>query len=532
MTTETIATRWLDDDAARQPQLDRVRICSRLTDPSMVLPRNFVSTQKLPQNFQSIGARGMMGMAGKILVSMYTPDLPWFSVEMTPEILFSPDLSDDEKQRLQQALFVYEVVAQTTLESGVPGPGRRRRRTNFRTAKRDAIERILCTGESLERITDDYRIIVFKIEQYVTRRDSCGDVLYHVIRENVDLLTLTDKVLIKAGIKPEDVKAKPIKDRMEDIFTDVEWQPRTKKWLIRQEIKDKIVNESEEPVSAFVSTPYKLSSGDHYGRGFVETNLFGDLRSLDELCERKLDFAAVAAKFLTFIDAASELRPEDFSAKTGTVKFGARIANGVLQDAAIFQSGKMADFSIVQQTTDNLRAELGGAMLMGSEVTPQKERTTAYQVEEIRRELDGAMGGVYAPIADDNQEPTIDRTFWQLTRDKKIRPLPAGSAQVRTLTGVAALAKASKAQDLRAFIQDAATLGPEAIDRIDKSVALDVLARYRRIDEPGLILTKEQMAERLKAQLTTSLGQEAASRGIDAAGTIAETAAAKGPMNA
>ncbi|WP_434127675.1 hypothetical protein, partial [Enterococcus faecium] len=70
----------------------------------------------------------------------------------------------------------------------------------FRTMKRHAISQLLCTGDVLEMLDDDNRLRVFRLDQYVTLRDSCGDIIYHITKERIDCAAIDDERLAKAQL--------------------------------------------------------------------------------------------------------------------------------------------------------------------------------------------------------------------------------------------------------------------------------------------------------------------------------------------
>jgi len=524
-TDATIKARFDADHQDRFANLEIARVCASLTKPWVLPPQQQLPNQKLPENYQSVGSRGVTNLEGKMLAALYPADEPWFALLPAAAIRYDPDVDPAMLNAMQEALFRQELLIQATLESAGAGSkgAKAQRRSGFHSGKRSVISQLLICGDVLEHLGDDYRIKKFRLDQYTTRRDSSGDVLYHTITETIDPLTLTPEQIEKAGLRKADLEAKGVADRMVDIYTLVEWQPLSKTWKVRQEVNGKEIVEFSDPVSAFFSTPFELTSGEHYGRGFIELNL-GELRSLNELSERILDFAAIASKILIAKDNNSEVRDEDLTKRSGSI-IHARVAGGVIQDLAVFQSQKLGDFQIVHATVDRLRKDMGGAMLMESEVTPRGDRVTAFQASRVAAELEGGLGGFYATINDDQHVPLLRRTMYQLRKDKLLPVLPDDSVEVQTLTGIAALSRQARGGRVLGFVEAVSKLGPEAMARVDPGVLVDVLRRYGRIDEPGLVKTREQARAEQQQAMADQASMAAAERGIDAVGTIAENAA-------
>lgn len=508
------------DDANRQESLQRARLCAKLTKPWVLPPDGHESDHALPENFQSVGSRGITNMEGRLLLALWPPGVPWFQFKLSPEIEYAPDVDPGILNAIKELLFLRELTVQAVLESAALNDKSKKRRSGFRTRKRMALTQILVTGDVLEQLTDDYRIKTFRRDQYVTRRDSAGDVLYHIVRERIDPLTLTDGQLAIAELDKDKLADERVDKRMQDIYTRIEWQPRAKNWLIQQEVNGHIIVESEESVTPYFSTPFELAPGDHYGRGFVEQNV-GDFRSTDELEERLLDFAAMASKFLVARDASSMVRDEDLEKPSGSI-IEARVSGGHVQDIGMLRVDKAQDFNVVWTSIQHKTMELNKAMLMEAELQPRGDRVTALQISRIAAEIDGALGGLYAPVADEQQVPLLRRTVWQLERDNLLATLPDEAVTVDYMTGIAALGREVNMQRVLNLTQVIGQLGPEAMARINMGVLIDVLRRYGNIHEPGLIKSDEQLAQEQQAAAEAAVMQQAAGKAIDVAGNVAQ----------
>jgi len=521
-----ICDQFAAEDGLRLSILEEARLCAALTKPWILPPENQNPDMKLPENYQSEGSRGITNMEGRMLMALYPPDAPWFRLEVAPKYRYSGSLNDRQLQEIQQKLFIQELVIQAALESVHLNPRSNGIAAGFRSNKRLSISHVLITGDVLERLDDNYRLTVFRRDQYVTLRDSAGAVMHHIIKERIDPLNLTDEQITKSKLDKEKLKAEQCADRMRDMYTLVEWQPWSKNWVVRQEINDEIIVESQEPISPYFSTSYELVSGENYGRGWIAQNL-GDLRSLNTINEKMLDFAAMASKFLTFLDSNSEIQPKQLEEKSGSVIHG-RVAGGQVQDVAFLKTDKFADFRVVFETAERIRKSLGSAMLMESAVQPTGDRVTATQVQRVALELEGALGGIYAPIADEQQIPLLQRTRYQLQRDKLIAPLPEGFVEIKGLTGISALSREHDAARVMEITAIVAQLPEEARARIDYTVLVDVLARYRRIDVPGLIKSPEQVISEHQQMMQQQAAMAANEKAIDVIGNVAEQALTPG----
>lgn len=509
--------------------LDRARLCARYTKPHILPPKETTPDNLLPQGFQSEGPLGTTNLEGKMLLALFPPDQPWFEMGLDGDIQYDERFEAERKQNWANLLWLREMLVQSLLESaGVDGSGNRRP-AGFRSQIRAALSQLIITGDTLFQITDDYRIKVFNRQQYVTRRDSCGDVLEHAIKECVDPLSLTEEQFRRSGLDMEGLKEKSPLDRLTDVYTHVEWHPRSKKWVTRQEInKNEILDKPlEEEISSLVSVPFDLVNGEHYGRGYIEPNL-GTLRTLDVLTERSIHFGCLASQSQTFVDRACMVRDEDFKKPPGSVIRGARVVGGQVQDIALFKADNVADFSVVNAVVERQAKNASRAFLMESETQPRGERVTAYQISRIAMELDGAMGGLYAPVADYMQVPIVRRVNYQIERDVLGMPLPKDGYKVRALTGIAALGRATSRDRLLTFAQALAAIPPQAMPFINVGVFAQVLARYNNLYEPGLVKSEQErqaeMQQAIAAQTQLAAGQKA----VDVAGNVAEASMTQG----
>jgi len=521
-----IAKLYKEDDTARQEILETVRLCASLTKPWICPPAGTHQAAKLPTSYQSIGSRGIMNLEGRMLMALFPPSQPWFRLQLSPDIKYNPEIPPETIQQWEQQLFLRELIIQATLDSAPLKPKHLRKATGFRSQKRTAISQVLITGDVLEQLTDDYRIKVYRRDQYVTRRDSCGTVLYHIIKENIDPLGLPPEILSAAGLSAADLAAKPVNERLIDIYTLVERQPQADTWVIRQELNDVVVNESEEKVSPFFSTPFELAPGDDYGRGFIEINL-GDLRSLNALEERLLEFAATAAKHHPIIDYASNVRDKDFMKESGEI-IHCRVQGGRAQDIGFLSVDRLNDFNVVYQSILHKTKNLATAMLIESEIQPRGERVTATAIQRVAMELEGALGGVYAPIADEQQIPLLQRVIYQLERDKVFPPLPDESVHIEALTGLAALGRQVDMNRLMTFAQVVSQLGPQAMARIDPAVLMAKMAQYLNLYEAGLVKSDEQMAAEAQQAMAAAAAAPVAQEAAKAVGKIAQQAISGG----
>ena len=530
----TLRGRFTEDDAARQDSLDRARIAAALSLPYVLGEEGRTADDPLPESYTSVGAKGAASTIGKLMLALYPLDYPWAQLEIDPGVKFDPESDQQLLVQLEQLLFFNELMMRAALEQGI-GPhktGRYRQVNGFRSQKRKSLANLIVTGDTLERLTPDYRLLVYARHQYVTKRDSAGDILYHGIWECIDPLKLGEETLAEAKLKPADLRDMPVTERMQDFYTFVDWNPETKVWVVTHEVNGEMLPslDREESVSDFFCTAFELASGDDYGHGPIELNL-GDLRTLNEGEKALNDFMFASSKFHPVLDQNCNVDPRAFNSPTGTPIQGAEVNGGIVQNIAFWQTNKQQDFNVVGNRVLQKTAELAGALLVQSAAIRDSERTTATEVDMVIRELEGVLGGMYAPIADEQQQPLAQRTLYQLGKDRFIVPIDNQLYNVVVQTGVAALSRAQQKTKLLSLAQvmqqvsQAVQADPNLGDQIDTSVLIKAYTRYESLYIPGLQRTDEQIAQRQQQRQQQVAQAQATQQAIESAGAIAESSA-------
>ena len=522
-----IGERYEKEHVERKSLLDSARRCAELTKP-WVLPNEAQGPDdELPENFQSVGSRGVTNIVGKSLTALFSPH--WFQHTLAAEIKYDRLVPDEVKQDIASELYMRDLVMQGVLMSAhnrsKEGDNRAPTST-FLTRKRAALDQLFVTGDVLEHLTNDYRLVVFRRDQYVTKRDSEALVCYHTIKERKDPMGLAEDMQAKAQLSPETMTAESAAERMTDMYTHVEWNPKSQVWVIQQELNGEVINEFEETVTPYFASTFELSPGENYGRGLVELNK-GDLRSLDELELRRLDLLGVAAKQLWVTDYNSRVRERDLMKPSGSFIKG-RVEGGRVQDVALLGTAQISEFQILTQGITDKSKALGEAFLTESDVQPRGDRVTAFQVQRIALELDSALGGVYTSISDEQQLPLLARVTFQMEKERLIASM-GEDIRIEALTGFAALTREREATSAMTLVQVLAQLGPQAIQRINEDVLINLITRGLGISEPGLVKTAEQIAQEQAAAAQQQLAASVNQKAVDTVGNMVESAAAEAP---
>jgi len=513
-------------DQQRQESLDRARFCAALTKPWILPPEGWTEGSKLPETYSSLASRGITNLEGRLLLALFPADTPFFKLRPAARFRFDPDVDPETLNEFKQRLFMQELAIMAKLDQDDHAVGTNARRAGFRSRMRTAISQLLITGDVLIQITDTYSMKIHRRDNYVTKRSLDGDVLMHITREMIDPLVLSEEQAIAADLDIQTISTKPVDKRLTQIHTRVQWHPISNRWIIDQELNGHVINMSEEVVTPFFCVPYDLAPAANYGEGLIAGNL-GDVRSMNELTERLLDFAAIASKSLFVLDYNSQVRPRDLAEPSGSVIQG-RVQNGNVTDIGILKADKLQDFNVANAVRESIRKDLAVTMLMEAESQPHGDRVTATQISRIASELDGALGGLYGPISDAIQVPLIERIVDMMRRAGELPALPDDAVEIEAVTGIAALSSESDQQKLLMLMQSLAQLGTDTMSRFDQGTLLDLMMRQSGIYEPGLVKSEEQIQQEQQQAVQAAQQQQMQSQMVQSGGKIAEQAAASG----
>lgn len=527
MTTRgRIASLFSSEDGNRTDTLDIARQCARLTTPWILPDEARTEGERLFRQNQSLGKRGVANLQGKLLLALFPPDHPFFQIELDPEFLYNPNIPPGFKQAVADALWLQQLQITATLESshirsqGRPGVG-------FRVGQHHSLGQMIVTGDTLDELTDDYTTKVHRRDNYITRRDGSGCVLFHITRESIDPLSLSEADMLAAQLSLKELKEKPAGSRMMNMFTRHEWNFRSQTWVIEQEVNGYVVRTSEEPESRVFSTPFELITGENYGHGFVE-GLLGDLQTLDTTRAKLREAIGNMARMVPVIDPSSSTQEEDLLRPSGE-PIRSRVVNGMPTEIGMLQSQKQADISSVAQYVASLQSDLAKAFLLESAIQPQKERVTAAQVGRIAEEVEGATGGLYIPISENKHLPLLRRVRWQMKRDGLLPAMKQEAERMvrfKVLTGLSALAQQARLNRILTLSQAMAAIGPAGMARIDEGVLARELERASNLYAPGLVKSDQQVEQdqqkAIRAQAQVAANEQIAKT----AGKVVETAVA------
>lgn len=496
---KTAAARFNALLTARTTVLDKARAASRLTIPGLV-PESGQNEHFTPtQPYQSVGAHGVRSLSSRLFMTLFPTNIPFFRLTLDASVaeglMSDPDF---DKNAADATMAQYAQSASSILEDRL-----------MRPVIAEALKHLVIAGNVLLWIPTKGAPRIYRLDQYVLKRNSVGQPISIVVQEKVYPSTLSAEVRALCNVTWEPGKAEdPI-----DIFTVVEKEgEQHKHW---QEINNVRVpgSEGSAPIeqSGWLALRWLAVPGSDYGRSHV-TEYGADLMSLEDANEAMLKFATVAARVTFLVDPNSSLQTSELAAsQSGDYLYGKR------EDVSTLQLDKSQDFSVIRTVAENIEARVNTAFLI--QQFRNAERVTAEEVRLASEELENTLGGTYSVLSAELQYAIASRLLYIAASERMIPKLPNG-IKPKVLTGLAALGAAAEVNRVRMWANDAIGIfGQQAF-----AAAVDVPALLNKLgvehgvtDLKTLLKSPEQMAQEQQQAAMAQTAQAAAPGFVDAA---------------
>ena len=491
--------------------LDTARRCADLTIPYLIRQDQELTKYKEPliTPWQSVGAKGVVTLASKLMLALLPPQTSFFKLQMDEtQIAEMGQLDPQIKSELDLS---FAKIERTIMESiGA---------SHDRVTVHQALKHLIVAGNALVYMSKD-GLKLYPLNRYVVDRDGNGNVIEIVTRERVSK-NLVEKFLPKE--EPNRVMADQGDNQNDevDIYTHVQRENNRFVWY--QEVEGVVIPKSvsKAPVDAnpWLVLRFNTVDGEVYGRGRVEEFL-GDLKSLEALTQSLVEGSAAAAKVIFTVSPSATTKPQSL-AQAGN---GA-IIQGRPDDVGVVQVGKTADFATALQMATSLESRLADAFLIMQ--VRNSERTTAEEVRMTQMELDAQLGGIYSLLTVEFLVPYLNRKLSTAQKSGEIPKIPNGLVKPTIVAGINALGRGQDRESLVTFITTISqTLGPEAalqfvnteeyIKRLAASQGIDILNLVKGMQEVQAE-RQEQMQQQEQMELTKQAGSFAATeqKGVD-----------------
>ena len=469
----------------RSPFLNTADEATKLTLPYLITrDENQSSARNLKTPWQSVGAKGVVALASKLMLATLPPQTSFFKLQLNDN-----ELGEEYPPEVRSELDLsFAKIERTILESIAA--------SNDRVVIHQALKHLVVAGNVLIFMGKE-GLKMYPLNRYVLERDGNGNVIEIVTKERINKKLIEDELpkdlVENQSVVDEYGDSNPDNDC--DVYTHVRREGT--KFLWHQEVYGHTLKGSNgsSPIDTTPWLPLRFNSvdGENYGRGRVE-EFMGDLKSLEALSQALVEGSAAAAKVVFTISPSSTTKPSTL-ANAGN---GA-IVQGRPDDIGVVQVGKTADFATAYQMSQTIEKRLSEAFLILS--VRQSERTTAEEVRMTQMELEQQLGGLFGLLTAEFLVPYLNRKLSTFQKTGEIPRLPKKIVKPTIVAGVNALGRGQDRESLAAFLTTIAqTMGPEAImQHINPEEVIKRLAAAQGIDVLNLVRSMQEIQEEQQA---------------------------------
>lgn len=501
MTTEgTVAGRWMTLHSDRMSHLNRSRLCAELTIPSILPPEGYTHNTPLRTPYQGVGARCVTTLSAKTVLALFPPNTPFFRQKLDPfvELELREQLGENDfKIQIEKGLGDVERLVVDYIEQ-----------IALRVYAYQIMRQLYVTGNVLVYGPNSGKIKVFRLDQYVCKRNPQGEPIEIIIKEGISPEAVPANLKGLVDGKAEVPSTTGRRDVL-DLFTHITWKEG--EYVYYQELNGKRVPDSEgtypfdKPL--FNPVAINLDTNADYGHGLVGEHL-GDFTSLESLSQSMVEGTAIIARIIPLVNPNGTTNIKDLiNAKNG------QPVSGNPEDVRMFQVEKFNDFTMCMQMMDKIEARLNHAFLTHTGVQRNAERVTASEIRFMAQELEDSLGGIYSILSINLQAPLIRTIMADMAKQSKIPFLPSGVTPV-VITGMEALGRGHDLQKLQTFFEySRAVLGDEMRYWIKKRNTLDKIANAVQFNADEILATEEEvsamMEQEKQEQMLMEIGKPA-----------------------
>ena len=465
----------------RSEYLSQADTSARLTLPYLIRDeeqtRGAVRDLKTP--WQSIGAKGVVTLASKLMLALITIQTSFFKLQVDESQL--GDVPPEVKTELDLSFAKIERTIMDAIAA-----------SDDRVMIHQALKHLVVAGNALLFMGKD-GLKLYPLNRFVVDRDGNGNVIEIVTKEKIAKKLLEDVI-------PDYEKPKYNQEDDEssddcDVYTHIKRDNNRFVW--HQEVFDKIIptsrGKSPLDTNPWIHMRFNTVDGESYGRGRVE-EFIGDLKSLEALSQAIVEGSAAAAKVVFVVSPSSTTKPQTLAAAGN----GA-IVQGRPDDIGVVQVGKSADFATAYQVMGQLDKRLSEAFLILQ--VRQSERTTAEEVRMTQMELEQQLGGLFSLLTVDFLVPYLNRKLSVFQKSGQIPRLPKEVVKPTIVAGVNALGRGQDREALGMFLTTISqTMGPEATQQyINPEEVIKRLAAAQGIDILNLVKSMQEIQQEQQA---------------------------------
>ena len=461
--------------------LTRARTCAELTIPTLMPRDGHTGSTQYDTPYQAVGARGVNNLASKLLMTLLPPNSPFF--RLTIDDFDLVELAGNARGKAEDALARIERSAAQVIESKA-----------IRVPTFEMLKQLIVSGNALIHMPPEGGMKVFRLDRYVVKRDTMGNILKIIVKETISYEALPKEVqeaLLETEGYQEQIEKKEC-----DLYTCIKREG--KKFMVHQEVHGVVIPKTTgsypQDKLPWLALRFIAVDGNDYGRSYVE-EIVGDLKSLEALTRAIVEGSAASAKLIFMVRPNGTTKIRNIADSTN----GA-IISGDANDVSTLQANKFNDFRVAQETMNTITQRLSYAFLLNSSVQRQAERVTAEEVRYMAQELETALGGIYSVLSQEFQLPLVNLLLAKMQKEGKMPKFPKDTLKPQIVTGLEALGRGQDLNKLQAFLQYLQPLGQQIIaQELNIDDYIDRLGASLGIDTQGLIKSPEQKQQEMMA---------------------------------
>lgn len=463
--------------------LTRARTCAELTIPTLMPRDGHTGSTQYDTPYQAVGARGVNNLASKLLMTLLPPNSPFF--RLTIDDFDLVELAGNARGKAEDALSRIERSAAQVIESKA-----------IRVPTFEMLKQLIVSGNALIHMPPEGGMKVFRLDRFVVKRDTMGNILKIIVKETIAYEALPKDVqeaLLETEGYQEQIEKKEC-----DLYTCIKRDG--KKFMVHQEVHGVVIPKTTgsypQDKLPWLALRFIAVDGNDYGRSYVE-EIVGDLKSLEALTRAIVEGSAASAKLIFMVRPNGTTKIRNIADSSN----GA-IISGDANDVSTLQAQKFNDFRVAQETMNTITQRLSYAFLLNSSVQRQAERVTAEEVRYMAQELETALGGIYSVLSQEFQLPLVNLLLAKMQKEGKMPKFPKDTLKPQIVTGLEALGRGQDLNKLQAFLQYLQPLGQQVIaQELNIDDYIDRLGASLGIDTQGLIKSPEQkQQEQMAAQ--------------------------------
>lgn len=488
------AERFSELQMQSQPYIDRAQRLARYALPFEFPPDGLITyphvhaTDDIESPAQSLIARGIQHLSAKVLETLFPTSLPFFRLAV-PEAARSVLAEQQQLTAVEDQLSNIERSIMRALNA-----------MNYRPAAQAAIIQLLMTGNALFYIAED-GVKVYKLFDYVVRRDGMGHVQEIITRDMVSYVDLPDNA--KKAINKQGQSYSKDDDEEIPVYTWIMWDGDG--YTVRQEAMNVRVGRKEhyaEDELPWIVLRYARNDGEDYGRGHLE-RYEGDIATYDSLMRSFKSFGELASMVLYLVNPDGVTEITDLVGKrTGD------FALGRMEDVNCLQVNKLSDMQVVLQGLENLEQRLGAVFMLDSTIQQDKDRQTATEIRTMVLALNRSLGSVYSLQTSEWQIPLCKVILAKLIEQDAI-PDIREMVEPTVTAGLAALSREEDLEKLNVLLQYLSAL-PGASNYIKPRAMITMIGASLGIDAKELLKTDNEVAQEQQQAMMQQMMQQAA----------------------